>query len=105
MKLSGCTRASQLTHSLIYVPAGRTAELQPLDVGINSVMKSKKAKFIREESVADPYRKSLPSSINKSRFDRSGQSEGICRALACSGLTRRTAAAVTQRTHSIPSTS
>lgn len=40
---------------LIYVPNGRTAENQPLDVSINGVIKAISSKLIREIYIENPY--------------------------------------------------
>ena len=51
--------AQDLNIELIYVPAGLTSELQPLDVGINSIIKSEHAKRFREslfENNNRPYK-------------------------------------------------
>jgi hypothetical protein len=40
-------RARELNIDLIYVPAGLTSELQPLDVGVNAVIKAKQSATYR----------------------------------------------------------
>ena len=51
--------AERLNIELIFVPAGMTSDLQPLDVGVNSVLKAKQAKLYREAMHRDqsaPYK-------------------------------------------------
>ena len=51
--------AEKLNIELVYVPAGMTGDLQPLDVGINSVLKAKQSKMYRQALLQDqqaPYK-------------------------------------------------
>ena len=42
------TAAKHCNVTMVFVPAGMTSELQPLDVGVNSVLKSKHSKRFRQ---------------------------------------------------------
>ena len=47
--------ARQLNIELVFVPAGLTSQLQPLDVGINSIIKAKHSKSYREFCFFDSH--------------------------------------------------
>jgi DDE superfamily endonuclease len=47
--------ASEHNIELILVPVGMTHKLQPLDVGINGIVKNKSKKYIKELYMDDPF--------------------------------------------------
>jgi len=49
------SKAKEFRIQLIYVPVGQTANLQPLDISINGVVKSISHKYIKDLYVDDPY--------------------------------------------------
>lgn len=51
-----CDFAKKYNINLIYVPSGRTAFNQPLDVSINGVIKAISSKLIREKYMTDPLK-------------------------------------------------
>ena len=51
-------KAKKMNIILLYVPVGMTSLLQPLDVTINSIIKSHARKLWRMEQINDPYNES-----------------------------------------------
>lgn len=57
--------AKELLINLIYVPAGKTAQLQPLDISINGPIKALSLGIIKEEYLGDPFKKlNLKTAVN-----------------------------------------
>ena len=57
--------ANKLNINLIYVPAGKTAKLQSLDIGINGPIKALSLGIIKEEYLGDPFKElNLKTAIN-----------------------------------------